>query len=442
MKKYFAGMAATIVLASTVTACSTQEAGNANTASTGAANTTNASKKNVSLKLTMWGDDARKKQFEELFDKYKETHPNVSVEVLLIPFDDYQQKLSIMSASRTGPDITWLAERMIPQFIDTDQLLDLSSFQSDAAYDLKDIFPTTMDAYRKDNKLYGITFSSGPKVLYYNKSLFKEKGLKTPLELFKEGKWTYDEFYKTAKALTDPSKGVYGVSMFASNSSWKNWQDAFIDTIWANGAELLSADGKKFLLNSPEGEQSLKTFSDMMFKDQSHVKPGDQATFESGKLGMVRNTFSYVPTARKITNFDWDIAPMPKGSRKDAPSAVGVAGYSVMKDTQNPAEAIELVKYLTSREGMTLVQKSFAPTRKSLLESDAFLKADPKPSAEAIKAAYIDPLNTGVRVQPTHPNWQQIDIKIQTVLDLLYLNTNTPKQVLERMEKEVTPLLK
>ncbi|MBO9605355.1 MAG: sugar ABC transporter substrate-binding protein [Paenibacillaceae bacterium] len=398
--------------------------------------------KDVNLKLSLWGDDARKKLFDELMKKYKETHPNVNVEIILIPSAEYQQKLSIMFASKTGPDLLWLSERMVPQFIDSKQLMDVSSIQSDASYDYNDIYGATLDIYKRSQQLYGITFTAGPKVLYYNKTMFKEKGLKEPLDLYKEGKWTYDEMIKTAKALADPAKGTYGINLFAV-SGWKNWQDAMMDTFWAYGADLFNDKGDKLLLNSAEGEKSLQLLSDLIFKDQSHVKPGDQTTFESGKIGMARANYSYVTNARKITGFEWEIAPMPKGPKADAPSAVGIAGYSVSQDSKYPKESLELLKYLTSKQGMSDLFTTFAPVRKSLLESDAFLKAAPKPSEDAIRQSYVNILNSGkVRFQPSHPNWQQIDVKVQTLMDSLFTQSQTPKQVLDQMDKEVGPLLK
>ncbi len=397
------------------------------------------SDKEVTLKMSLWGDDNRKKTFEELAAKFTESHPNIKVEIMLIPQTEYQQKLSIMLASKTAPDVVWLFDTIIPQFRDAGQLLELSELVNDPAYEFSDIYPSTMDIFRKDDKLYGIPFSVGPKVLFYNKKLFEAKGLKTPNELFKEGNWTYEEMIKAAKAITDPSQGTYGVKLFYD---WKNWKDAFTDTIWAYGADIFNEDGTQFVLNSPEGEAAFQMYYDMLFKDQVHPKPGDQISFESGKLGMYRNTFSYAANARKAEGLEFDIAPMPRGPVADAPVATGVAGYAVTKDTENRAEALELIKFFTGKEGMKMMQATFPPPRKSLLESAEFAQLNTQPSAEGIKLALSEPMSAGVRIQPSHKNWQQIDVKVQSLLDFMYTQSESVKSVLERMEKEVTPLMK
>ncbi|MEK3724267.1 ABC transporter substrate-binding protein [Paenibacillus sp. FSL H8-0034] len=436
MKKAGSVLVATAMFLSIVAGCSS--GANVKSSSNESSGTMDKAKKEVTLKVSIWGDDNRKRVFEDLGKKFTEAHPNIKVEVMLIPYAEYPKKMSIMVASKTVPDIAWLYDAIIPQLRDSNQLMDLSDLAKDSAYDLNDIYPSNMDIYRKDDKLYGIPFSAGPKILYYNKKLFKEKGLKTPNELVKEGKWTYDEFLKTAKAITDPSKGVYGVKI----GDGGNWKDALTDTIWSYGADIFNEDASQFLLNSPEGAQVFQMYDDMMFKDLIHPKPGDQIPFESGKIGMYRGPFSYSASARKAEGLEFDIAPMPKGPKADAPFYNGVSGYSVMKDSENKAEALELLKFFTSKEGMKTLQSTFPPTRKSVLESAEFANLNAQPSAEGIKQAMSQPMLAGGRVIPTPSNWQQIDTKMQSLLDMLYTRNATVKQVLERMEKEVSPLLK
>ncbi|WP_165452463.1 ABC transporter substrate-binding protein [Paenibacillus thalictri] len=401
-----------------------------------------ASKEEIVLKVGMWGEnDSRKKILEAYSKKFTEQHPNIKVEFMLVPFADYQQKLSIMVASKTAPDVVWMSDKMVPQFLEAGQLADISDIQNDKNFDFADNIQPSFARLKKDGKIYGVPFLNPPKVIFFNKNLFKEKGLKTPLELYKEGNWTYDEFFKTAKALTDSSKGVYGGYLITANG-WKSWEDAYLDTFWAYGADFMDEAGAKFLLNSPEGEKSLQAISDMIFKDQSHPKPGDQISFEGGKIGMSRQNYAYVNTARAVKDFEWDIAPMPRGTNKDAPAATGLAAYSVMQDSKHKLEAIELLKFMTSKEAMTEFSFMYVPNRSSVLASDALTKGFESPTKEGIKASLIDPMNGKLRAQNAHKNWQQIDVKVQTVLDMLYTKTYTVKDVLKKMEDEVTPLLK
>jgi multiple sugar transport system substrate-binding protein len=273
-------------------------------------------------------------------------------------------------------------------------------------------------------------------MLYYNKTLFKAKGLQTPTELYQQGKWNYDEFLKAAKALTDPSKGIYGAN-FVRNG-WNNWPDALQSIFYAYGANFLSADGTKFELNSKEGEQALQLYSDMIFKDKVHPKPGDQTTFETGKIAMQKELFSYMGKAKSIKDFEWDIAPLPAGPNGPG-TTMGYAGVVVMKDTAHPKEAAEFQKFITSPENMAITSQFFVPSRKSVLGSDDFLKQGPSP--ESVKMAVIDQMPKAKSL-PAHKNWQQIDTKMQSELDYLYTQSMPVKDMLAKAEKDITPLLK
>ena len=393
-------------------------------------------KEDVKLAFSIWGSEAHKGMYEGIAAKYKEIHPHVSVDIQIIPYADYQQKMSIMLASKTAPDIAWVHEVMIPQLLATDQFLDISSVSTDVDYNFDDIFPSTLDMLKKDNKNYGVAFSTPPMLMTYNKTLFEAKGLKTPTELYKEGKWNFEEFLKAANAIADPKNGVYGLR---TSGNWSNWTAALHWLIRSYGASILSPDGTTFTLNTPEGELALQTYIDMIFKDQSHPKPGDQTAFDSGKIGMQPGLYSAVAGFRSIKDFEWDIAPLPEGPGGSGVQ-MGYAGYAVMKDTKHPEEAISFLKFMSNKENMITTSEFFVPSRKSVIESDEFLNKYPHPSAESIKIALLDQLSKAwVFVVPA--NWQEINVKLGVDMDYLYTQQQTVKEVLEIMEKNASSLM-
>lgn len=395
--------------------------------------------KPVELQLSIWGNDSHKKMYEEMFERYKKNNPNVSIDVLIIPFTDYQQKISIMKASGHAPDIAWLSDIMIPHFLETNQLIDISNLSKDENYRFDDINPSTFDPVKKDGKYYGVAFSTPPVLLYYNKNIFKQKNLRTPLELYKAGKWDYEEFLKAANKITDRSRGVYGIKLM---SDWKNWYIYTIDLVWGFGGDVFSSDMKTFTLNSPEGEQAIQMYHDMIFRYGCHPKPGDQTTFESGKLGMYVNTLSYISTAKKIKDFEWNIAPLASGP-KNSLTRLGFAAYVMFKDDDESKieERFKLFKYLTSKEQMTVTAQYFLPPRKSILSSAGFKKIYPDNIQDSFQITILDRLNNS-RVAATPPNFIKINPEVQVVFDLLNARTITVKEALVQMEDKVNELLK
>ncbi|MFD1908340.1 ABC transporter substrate-binding protein [Paenibacillus rhizoplanae] len=315
MRTRLLGLMAAVLLA---TGCSSGAGNGAPEGTAGdeeAGTKTAAEQEPVKLKFSIWGNDAQKAMVEGLVDEFEQLHSGIEVEIMTIPFADYQQKLSIMLASRTAPDAGWLAERMIPQLLESGQLVDIAAeVEDDAEYNYADIYPSTLDIFRREDRLYGIPFSTPPVLIYYNKDLFLAKGLKTPTELYEEGNWNYKEFLKAARSITDPQRGIYGVKLVRD---WNNWSDALLPLFWSHGAELFDSGGALFALNSPAGKEALQLYSDMMFKNKVHPLPGDELTFDSGRIGMYTDRYSYTSKARAVTDFAWDIAPMPAGIKGD-----------------------------------------------------------------------------------------------------------------------------
>lgn len=449
MKTKVAGITITALLLGLLTACAgggntpggngdqTGNDGGGATAPIGSQTSSNgdAGQEEVKLTMSIWSE-ARIETYQALAEEYKALHPHVSVEVISIPFADYQQKVSIMAVSNTAPDIAWLAERMAPQFLKNGQLMDISSFvQDDPEYDFEDIIPNTLEIFQHDGGLYGIPFSTPPHVIFYNKTMFENKGLKTPMELYEEGNWTYEELYKTAEALSDPNQGVFGAT-FGVNT--KLWSDYLFGIVWAMGGDVFNEDMSAFTLNSDIGVQALNAYKQLL-DSRSHPSIGSQITFDGGKLGMSLENVTNTSKYRDKVDFDWDIAPVPTGSGGH-PVALGFAGYSVF-ESERQDEAAKFLSFLTNKENAAKIANFFVPQRKSILDSDEYLNLYAHPSAETMKVAAYDRMDNG-RIRPGHPNWVQIDEQIATNFDAFLTGVISAEEALQYMEQAVNPLLK
>lgn len=388
----------------------------------------------VELTFMMWGNEAHQEVYNKLIAKFNETHPNIKVKMESVPFPDYQQKITVLAAGRELPDVGWVAERMVPQFMENGLLDDVSAFKEDKNYNMDDFFPSTLDLFEKDSKLYGIPFSTPPMVMFYNKDLFIKAGEKTPNEHVAAGTWNWEQFEKSAKAIS--SDGVYGANFFRD---WNTWI-ALLSHTWSNGGDLFNKDQSKFTWNSTEGVETLKMLERMMFNDSSHPKAGEQVAFDSGKIGMFFDVYSYVSAARNVKDFEWDIAPLPEGTEGRFPM-LGQAGYGLFKGSKHPEEAKELLKFFTSQEGITATSTFFVPPRESVLSSDEFINQPNNPPADSIKRAVLDEMDNA-RLQAGHVDWQKIDTAIQFGFDELFGQLKEPEEILKGMEEKINPILK
>ncbi|WP_417898712.1 sugar ABC transporter substrate-binding protein [Bacillus haimaensis] len=392
------------------------------------------SKEKIELTFMIWGNEAHQEMYNQLLEKFYETHPNIKVNLESVPFPDYQQKITVLAAGRELPDIGWAAERMVPQFMENGILEDISSFKEDAEYNMDDFFPSTLELFEKEDKLYGVPFSTPPMVLFYNEDLFVNAGEKTPNEHVADGTWNWEQFEKSAKAIS--ASGTYGANFFRD---WNTWI-ALLSHTWSNGGSLFNEDTTKFTWNNQQGVDTLNMLDRMMFADKSHPKAGEQVSFESGKIGMFFDVYSYVSRAREVQDFTWDIAPLPEGPEGRFPM-LGQAGYTMFAGSKHPEEAKELLKFLTSQEGITASSTFFVPPRESVLSSDDFVNQPNNPPVESIQRAVIDEMDNA-RLQEGHMEWQKIDNAIQFGFDELFGKLKKPEEILKDMEEKINPMLK
>ncbi|MCU6710659.1 sugar ABC transporter substrate-binding protein [Paenibacillus sp. J5C_2022] len=387
----------------------------------------------VELKFLMWGNQAHMDLYNDLIDSFTEKHPHIAVKMESVPYPDYQQKVSVLAAGQELPDVAWVAERMVPQFMANGILADVSGFKDDEAFHMEDYIPSTLDLFRKGDELLGLPFSTPPSVMFYNESLFQAAGLTDPNTLAKEGKWTWEEFEKAAKAITntDVKNRVYGANFFRDWSTWI----VLSSYSWSNGSGPFNADMTQFTWNDQFGVETFKMLERMMFQDGSHPKAGEQVSFEAGNVGMFFDVYSYVSKAREVTDFEWSIAPLPSGSEGSVPM-LGQAGYVLFKDSKHPEEAKLLLKHFAGQEGIQATSSFFVPPRESVLESELFINQPNNPSEEHIRQAVIEEMKKA-RILPGHINWQVIDNAILQGFDRLFGQAMPAEENLKLMEEEV-----
>lgn len=86
-----------------------------------------------------------------------------------------------------------------------------------------------VEAYSINDTVYGfgannLTGASGPMLtIVYNKDLFEEKGLEDPYELYKAGRWSFEEFEKACKALTYDSDDDGEIDKYAVYLQYYNY---------------------------------------------------------------------------------------------------------------------------------------------------------------------------------------------------------------------------
>ncbi|MCO4239623.1 sugar ABC transporter substrate-binding protein [Pseudarthrobacter sp. MDT3-28] len=274
-----------------------------------------------------------------------------------VPFSDYQTRFRTLIAGGSPPDLMRLNDDFLREMSDKKTILDIDSYVKKDNIDTSGYFENVFDFTALPNGRAGLALGTAPRVMFYNKSLFRERGVPLPPTTWSSKDWTWDDFLETAKALT--TNDVWGTVVV---------KDTAFENIWStnNGGDgIFSQDGKKFALADSEGIEALQWAADLSLVHKVAPPWADIAAeqaelqlFAAGRSAMLLYPMSGVSYLEKnIKNFEWDIAPIP--ARVNQYTEGSMIVMVIPAKAKNPDGAWEFLKYITGPDG----GKAFAENR-------------------------------------------------------------------------------
>src|SRR5262249_55053117 len=159
-------------------------------------------------------------------------------------------------ASHSGPDIFALGSAIMPTAYATGAFRMFTAADWNQVGGQKQFLPRQLTlAGPSPDKYFGVPDRNMAFGILYNKSMFAAAGITAPPKA-----WT--EFVADAQKLTNPSKGVYGLTIDPSDG-FDPWHVVWLLSRQA-GSELVTPDGKTGLLNSPIVEQQAGFWLDLI----------------------------------------------------------------------------------------------------------------------------------------------------------------------------------
>lgn len=350
------------------------------------------------LTLTYWrvfdGPDA----FQEIIDKYKLIHPNITINYRKLRYEEYEAELLNAFAEDRGPDILSLHNTWLPKYqnkltpmpesitmaypvekgsIKKEVIPELRTVKSLSLKDLKDKFVDAVysDVVLEDGKIYGLPLSVDTLALYYNRDLLNNAGITAA------PKYWNKEFQQNVKKLTkqDPTQGIVqaGIALGGSNNI-ERYSDILAVLMMQNGATMM--DGKQVLFNvvpvatrdtnyNP-GLEALRFYIDFSNPGKEVYSwnddlPNSLEMFISGKLALMFGYSYHLATIKAQApklNFSVSTLPQIEGS----PMEINFANYwveSVSKKSLYPNEAWDFLQFATKEEqAKTYLEKTDKPT--------------------------------------------------------------------------------
>ncbi|WP_214106464.1 ABC transporter substrate-binding protein [Acrocarpospora catenulata] len=365
-------MTAAIALMST--ACAGQGQGSGGTpAETGGAGGSAAP---VTLKFWNGFTGPDRPAVEAIVSKFNASQTKVKIEMEIMPWDVFYDKLLPSLGSGTGPDITAMDTAQIPQYAARSVFQPLDDMYGPQAIDPGVLVASAVDATSFKGKKYGVPMNFTTLKLYWNKDMFREAGLdpeKPPA--------TWAEFGDYAKKLTKDTDGdgkpeQYGLAI-ADHATVPMWPILF----WQNGGGVVSADGRTATLADPATIEAARHWVDLVTKDK--IAPiglgGADADklFQSKKAAM-EIVGPWMTTGFKEAGIDFGLAMPAAGPKANVTLGTSVAfTLSARADAARKQAAQDFFAYWNNKESQVYwaVNSGFPPNRTDLTADD--LKESP-----------------------------------------------------------------
>ena len=345
------------------------------------------------IEFSSWGSKSEIDILNPILKDFEKENPDIKVNFMHIP-QNYFQKLHLLFASNTAPDVVFINNLYLPIYANAGKLEDLTN--TDLIDD--DFYPKSIKALSYKGRIYAIPRDVSNLVIFYNKTLFDKKHLKYP-----DKNTTFEDFLKLTQELTDKNEKIFGIS-FEEDPLF------YLPYLMSEGGGILSDDGRENILNSENSQRGLKFYSDL--RNKYHTAPTNSETasitmaqmFLQGKLVMHLSGRWLVPKYREAADFDWDIAPFPKGT-KGSIVPLDASGWAISSESKHKEEALKLIKYLSSKESLQKFASSglIVPARIDAANSKYFLDGKSPKNAQI----FLDVINTS-KPTPVNINYNEI----------------------------------
>lgn len=383
----------------------------------------------TTLRMMVWsggGEDSFALE-KRILDEFERLNPDVKLEIIYAPYDNYIEKLLTLAVGRELPDVFWIPQESVTFLANRGVLMDVTE-RAGAELDTGLYFPAALDLVRYKGRLMGLPRDVCCYFFVYNRDQFREAGLPFPTR-----DWTWKDFRETGLKLQRlDDKGAPTRYAYV----WYPY-----DFIYQNGGYILDDTYLKSGLGDPECYEALQWFADDIhtyrIAPPGHVREalGD-GMFTSGHATMSPAGPWMIGVYAEQCKFDWGIVPMPAGKAGPKARLLGLP-VSIAKDTEHPEEAWRLLKFLCYSEEAQRMQAKIGvamPARRDIANGPDF-------RGQSIMPPGIDDflwtMDNNVVAENTSPTYGAIRRIVDIMVDEALLGRISAKEAAESAQRDV-----
>jgi multiple sugar transport system substrate-binding protein len=300
----------------------------------------------VTLQLTLWGNEDRAGRYVESVELFEEAHPNISVSVAFTDWSGYWPARSTEAAGRSLPDVMQFDMAYLREYGENGHLLDLNPYIGDQI-DLSGFDDALVESVVLDGQQLGIPVSTNTLATFFNPRALEAAGVDLPDEDYT---WEdYNDFIRAvseAGATNDDGEPIYGSEDY-TRQMW-----FFLQWAVQQGIEPFQADGT-LGFDEDHVREFLNLTADL--REEGLVLPADRIVQLDPMSGFgAQETSSQVIWDNFLAVYiadtgeeEFEMLPVPSGDDGEKaqffrPSML----LSAAANTEHPEEAALLINFL------------------------------------------------------------------------------------------------
>jgi multiple sugar transport system substrate-binding protein len=400
------------------------------------AGSTGTSPTNRPLTLLLFGGPDEVAGYEAMAAAFEDANPDLRLQISPVANqDDLLARLSTSFAAGAPPELFLVNFRKYGQFAEQDAIAPVQSYL-DASDTLDESLfaEAPIDAFRFDGQeLSCLPQNISTLVAYVNLDLFEQAGVEVPYD-----GWSWEQFLAAARAMT--GDGTFGLGVEPSLIRLAPF-------VWSNGGEVVDDTDAPTRVTLDEGpaREAYDFFLDLSLvhgvvpPDAEQQSEATEARFLRGGLGMYLNSRRSTPTLRTITEFDWDVVPLPVAPGGQPATILHSDAYCISAGTGREDDAWRAIEFAMSAEGQEILAASgrTVPSRIDVLSSPAFLEPSEPPATAQV---FVD--NAAIaRATPHVAMWAMVEKVADGILESAFYGHLDRETALLQIIEATTPLL-
>ncbi|MFR5643819.1 MAG: ABC transporter substrate-binding protein [Clostridium paraputrificum] len=341
------------------------------------------------VEITFWhamnGD--LEKSLTSLTEKFMAENPNIKVTLQnQSSYKDLQQKITATVASpKDLPTMTQAYPDWMFNPIKDNLVTDLTPYIENETLkfdNYEDILPSFREAAKIDGKIYGMPFNKSTEVLWYNKTLLDELGLKAPT--------TYEELAQVSKTIKE-KKGIAGAGFDSLNTYYTTF---------------LKTEGKtfdsSFDVTSEASAKALNYYLEGVKEGYFRIAGTDNylsGPFGNGTVAMYVGSNAGENFVKQGVGDKFEVAAAPYPTSASLQQGTDLYVFSSATAEQKTA-AYMFLKFLTTKENQITwaSETGYMPVRQSAIDSEEYKKSGSLIApilSDATKNLYTNPVVSG-----------------------------------------------